>query len=92
MNLQRVISIYAEILFHKAAMLISMQIKKCLSTQARFVSNTEQHKAGLIECLSLRLEVVGFCVVNCSGDADSTIVKTAFKGELMPKKKFISNC
>ena len=45
-------------------------------TQGRFLSNTV-NKADLIELLSLNLKEAGFSIVNCTGDADSTIVETA---------------
>ena len=45
-------------------------------TQDRFLSNTE-NKVGLIKFLSLHLQEEGISIINCPGDADSTIVETA---------------
>ena len=47
-------------------------------TQDRFLSNI-QNKAGLIEFLSQHLQEAGFCIINCPGDADSTVVTTALE-------------
>ena len=45
-------------------------------TQDRFLSNTE-NKANFINFLSQHLIQSGYSIINCPGDADSTIVKTA---------------
>ena len=45
-------------------------------TQDRFLSNKE-NKIGLIKFLSLHFQEEGIYVINCPGDADSTIVKVA---------------
>ena len=47
-------------------------------TQDRFLSNTE-NKVGLIKFLSLHLQEEGISIINCPGDADSTIVETALE-------------
>ena len=47
-------------------------------TQDRFLSNTE-NKSGLIPFLSLRLKRRGVIVINCSSDADATIVINALR-------------
>ena len=47
-------------------------------TQNRFLSNTE-NKSGLTAFVSLYLKRRGFIVINCPGDADTTIVKNALR-------------
>ena len=47
-------------------------------TQDRFLSNTE-NKANFINFLSRYLLQVGYSTINCPGNADSTIVKTALE-------------
>lgn len=45
-------------------------------TQDRFLSNLD-NKANFVNFLSHHLKESGFLIINCPGDADSTIVKTA---------------
>ena len=47
-------------------------------TQDCFLSNTES-KSGLIAFFSFRLKRRGFIVINCSGDADASIVINALR-------------
>ena len=47
-------------------------------TQDRFLTNTES-KSGLIAFLSFCLKRRGFIVINCSRDADATIVINALQ-------------
>ena len=47
-----------------------------LFTQDRFLSNME-NKVNFINFLSQHLIQSGYSTINCQGDADSTIVKTA---------------
>jgi len=47
-------------------------------TQDRFLSNTT-NKSSFIHFLFSYLKEKGICIINCPGDADSRIVKTALE-------------